>query len=159
MSRIKIDAIWNTKPSLNVVFRMDPLIWEDHHNKQSAKEGVRPQPYLYSMSYRTKNSETPMQELQLLKKHLKILLQWSELSSLAYVNHDGYIHIWWRRCRLRVNKPRLRIFDGLMVYFWWNIWKEMNRRIFQNSKKDRLVVVYLIKVDNLQYNVAYLVFV
>jgi hypothetical protein len=112
-----------------------------------------------TLSYRTKNFETPIQKLQLLKKHLKILLQWFELTSLAYVNHDGYIHIWWRRCRLRVNKPRLRIFDGLMVYFWWNIWKEMNRRIFQNSKKDRLVVVYLIKVDNLQYNVAYLVFV
>jgi hypothetical protein len=24
-------------------------------------------------------------------------------------------------------------FDGLMLYFWWNIWKERNKRIFQRT--------------------------
>jgi hypothetical protein len=24
-------------------------------------------------------------------------------------------------------------FDKIMMYFWWSIWKELNRRIFQHS--------------------------
>jgi len=45
---------------------------------------------------------------------------------------------------IRNEKPA---FDGLMMYFWWNIWKERNRRIFQQESKEVVDVAYLIKED------------
>jgi hypothetical protein len=88
----------------------------------------------------------------------RTLLHWTNLNSLANLNHDGQLHTWWRRCRLRIDKPRRRLFDGLVVYFWWNIWKERNRRIFQNSGNDQLVVAHQIKEDVLQYSAAFSIF-
>jgi hypothetical protein len=48
-----------------------------------------------------------------------------------------------------VGKERRSYFDGIVVYFWWNVWKERNRRIFQHSSLDALAVANLIK-ENVQ---------
>ena len=31
-------------------------------------------------------------------------------------------------------KHHKKDFDGLMIYFWWNVWKEQNRRTFQQQE-------------------------
>ena len=33
----------------------------------------------------------------------------------------------------KIPKQRRRHFNGVVIYTFWNIWKEMNRMIFQNS--------------------------
>ena len=45
-------------------------------------------------------------------------------------------------------------FDGLIIYFWWNIWKERNRRTFRQEQKTVTEITYLIKEDVLQYQQA-----
>jgi hypothetical protein len=46
-----------------------------------------------------------------------------------------------------LDKERKTFFDGLVLYFWWNIWKERNRRTFQQTAKSPTEVAYLIKDD------------
>jgi len=48
---------------------------------------------------------------------------------------NGSLHGYWRRCKLRIDKPHRRNFDGLMIYFWWNIWK---REKYKNFPKQKL---------------------
>jgi hypothetical protein len=44
--------------------------------------------------------------------------------------------------------------DGFFIYFWWNIWKERNRRTFNQELKLVEEVAYLIKEDVQQYELA-----
>ena len=53
-----------------------------------------------------------------------------------------------------IQKDERREFDGLMVYFWQNIWKQRNRRIFQYSVTQPLQLAYIIKEDVQQYKLA-----
>jgi hypothetical protein len=41
----------------------------------------------------------------------------------------------------------MRTFDGLILYFWWNIWKERNIRVLQSASKGIEEVDTLIKID------------
>jgi len=45
------------------------------------------------------------------------------------------------------SKEQKPTFDGLMMYFWWIIWKERIRRIFQQESKEVVDGAYLIKED------------
>jgi hypothetical protein len=38
--------------------------------------------------------------------------------------------------------------------FWWNIWKEQNKRTFQHEEKQLGEVAFLIKDDIQQYQLA-----
>jgi hypothetical protein len=57
------------------------------------------------------------------------------------------VYGWWRKCRRRFNKAQKSHFDGMVVYFWWNIWKERSRRTFQHECKTTKEVTHLIKED------------
>lgn len=55
---------------------------------------------------------------------------------------------------IKGSKRRRSTFDGLMISFWWNIWKERNKRIFNNETKTFEQVAYLIKEEFQQFNFA-----
>jgi hypothetical protein len=38
-------------------------------------------------------------------------------------------------------------FDGMLPYFWWNIWKERNRKTFQHTAKGVAEVASLVYND------------
>ncbi|KAJ1261462.1 hypothetical protein BS78_09G031200 [Paspalum vaginatum] len=67
--------------------------------------------------------------------------------ALQAVDRYGSIYKRWRKIRLKVVKQEHRVFDGLTIYFWWEIWKERNRRTFQNMEKTISALAYLIKED------------
>jgi maltose-binding protein MalE len=54
---------------------------------------------------------------------------------------------WWKRMRKTFDKKEKTIFDGIMLYFWWNIWKERNRRTFQQSSMEVAEVAFVITND------------
>ena len=65
--------------------------------------------------------------------------QWLGLSTLNQINMPGSLHKYWRKCRAKIERNQRRSFDGIMIYFWWNIWKEwiegfFNRRIYNLDK-------------------------
>jgi len=73
--------------------------------------------------------------------------QWLGLSTLNQINMPGSLHKYWRKCRAKIERNQRRSFDGIMIYFWWNIWKEWNRRIFQQKNLQPRQVAMLCKDD------------
>ena len=53
-----------------------------------------------------------------------------------------------------IMKESKSFFDGLIIYFWWNIWKECNRRTFRQEQKTVTEITYLIKEDVQQFQQA-----
>ena len=53
-----------------------------------------------------------------------------------------------------VAKESKSFFDRLIIYFWWNIWKECNRRTFRQEQKTVTEITYLIKEDVQQFQQA-----
>jgi len=82
------------------------------------------------------------------------LKQWLSLTAIDIVSMTGSIHSYWRKCRAKIDKGRRKTFDGIMIYFWWNVWKERNRRIFQNKSLQPRQVALLCKEEVEQYQLA-----
>ena len=82
-----------------------------------------------------------------------VLKSWFGLSFMDTISTNGSLHSYWRKCQMKVDKPHRKAFDGLMIYFWWNIWKERNRRTFQNKSLQAREVAFLCKeeVDQFQW--------
>lgn len=83
-----------------------------------------------------------------------ILKTWLGLSILDTVNTNGSRHNYWRRCRAKIDKPNKRKFDGLLIYFWWNLRKERNRRTFLNKSLQPREVAFLCKEEFQQFQWA-----
>jgi hypothetical protein len=58
-----------------------------------------------------------------------------------------FLHTWWKRLWRIIDRGHMRTFDDLILYFWWNVWKERNRRVFQSASKGIEEVATLIKID------------
>jgi hypothetical protein len=54
---------------------------------------------------------------------------------------------WWEEATAKVPKTERRRFNGLVIYTFWNLWKERNRRIFNNKMETVLQVAARIKED------------
>jgi hypothetical protein len=61
---------------------------------------------------------------------------------------------WWKRMRRSFDKKQQPTFDGLMLYFCWNIWKERSRGIFQHNSLQVAEVASLITNDFKSYQDA-----
>jgi hypothetical protein len=55
------------------------------------------------------------------------------------------INGWWKQLHRNFDKKQKPAFHGF--YFWWNIWKERNRRIFQHTSLEVAQVASLIAND------------
>jgi hypothetical protein len=54
---------------------------------------------------------------------------------------------WWKHAASRVPRAEQRRFNGLVIYIFWNLWKERNRIIFNNAAETVLQVAVRIKED------------
>lgn len=82
------------------------------------------------------------------------LKRWLHLSVLNSVAMMTSIHGFWRKCRAKFYKRQRKMIDGIMIYFWWNIWKERNRRTFQQKSLQANQVALLCKDDIQRYQFA-----
>lgn len=82
-----------------------------------------------------------------------IVLNWCGIPHILNVDQRGSIYMYWRICRATFDQPR-KEFDGIIFYFWWNIWKERNRRTFQQKARRPEEVASLCKDDISQYILA-----
>ena len=92
------------------------------------------------------DQETPVQlckDCPFTKEVWGILKQWFNLSVLDSVNTTGSIYSYWWKCRRKFDKTQRREVDGILIYFWWNIRKERNRRIFHRFSQPKTSGFYL----------------
>lgn len=75
------------------------------------------------------------------------LIRWTGLQGLPPIQGQSSIYRWWKQCRRRVDQTHKAVFDGLIIHFWWIIWKERNRRTFQQVSKLPLDIAYIIKEE------------
>jgi hypothetical protein len=83
-----------------------------------------------------------------------IIKQWFNLAATDSVSDAGSLHGYWWKCRRRFGKNERRNIDGIFIYFWWNIWKERNRRCFQQKLLNPTQVATLCKDDIMQHRMA-----
>jgi hypothetical protein len=88
------------------------------------------------------------------KQVWSILKQWFGLTIINTINTNGSLYSYWRNSRAKIDKAQKKRFDGLMIYFWWNIWKERNRRTFQNASLQAREVAVLCKEEFDQFQWA-----
>ncbi|RCV09521.1 hypothetical protein SETIT_2G036200v2 [Setaria italica] len=60
---------------------------------------------------------------------------------------DGDIHEWWNRLLAPLNANQRRLVAAILMDTTWNIWKERNRRIFDNTTLRPDQVFELIQND------------
>jgi hypothetical protein len=50
---------------------------------------------------------------------------------------------WWESILPTIQKEKRRAFNGMAIYIMWNLWKERNRRIFDNKYSTAVQVAAL----------------
>jgi hypothetical protein len=58
-----------------------------------------------------------------------------------------HIKAWWEEIARKVPTTERRWLNGMVIYIFWNIWKERNKRIFNNTSETGLQVAARIKDD------------
>lgn len=86
------------------------------------------------------------------------LISWLGVEILPPSTASNTLMGWWKKCRVRFHKHNKPFFDGIIIYFWWNIWKERNRRTFNHISKSAEEVAFLAKEDVQQFNLAFFSF-
>jgi len=104
------------------------------------------------------DQETPVQlckDCPFTKEVWGILKQRFNLSVLdLLVSTAGSIYNYWCRCKWKFDKTQRRDVDEILIYFWWNIWKERNRMIFQQKHLNLRQVAFICKDEIMQYRLA-----
>jgi hypothetical protein len=88
------------------------------------------------------------------KETWAVVQTWCDIPHVRNISQSSSIYSYWRRCRSTFDKLRKTVFDGIIIYFWWHIWKECNRRTFEQKTRRPREVVSLCKDNITQYNWA-----
>ena len=83
------------------------------------------------------------------------LISWLQVGSLPPTTVTTTLKGWWKKCRAGFDKHNKPFFDGIIIYFWWNIWKERNRRTFNQVSKSEGEVALLTKEDFQQFSLDF----
>jgi hypothetical protein len=83
------------------------------------------------------------------KKVWNLVISWENLPELRSQAQADPVHIkaWWEETARKVPAIEQRRLNGMVIYTFWNIWKERNRRIFNNTSEMGLQVAARIKDD------------
>ena len=118
---------------------------------------VMPGEYIAKSAYCGIDPETPThlcKDCTFSRQVWSFIKRWFSLSVIDTVGMIASLHKYWRKCRMKIDKDQRKAFDGIMIYFWWNLWKETNRRTFQNKLLQPSQVALLCKEDIEQYQLA-----
>jgi len=154
-SKLRIMPIWKAKTEPKCRF----FAWTLMHKKiltanNLMKRGWTDDPICKLC---TNDQETPThlcKDCPFTKEVWELIKIWFSLTDLSSISTTGSLHNYWRRCRRKVDKNQRRRFDGIIIYFWWNIWKERNRRTFQQKSLSPRQVASLCKDDISQFSLA-----
>jgi hypothetical protein len=77
------------------------------------------------------------------------ILSWENFTRLQLQPQVDPVHIraWWEEAARKVPKSERRRLNRVVIYTFWNIWKERNRIIFNNAVETVPQVTARIKED------------
>jgi hypothetical protein len=77
------------------------------------------------------------------------VLSWEHFDvQLIHPTQDPpHLKSWWEEAATKIAKQEKRRFNGMVIYMLWNIWKERNRRIFDNAHESAMQVALRVKED------------
>ena len=78
------------------------------------------------------------------------MLSWENFDVQLPQQDPQCLATWWEYVASKVPKQERRTFNGVLIYVVWNLWKERNRRIFENEHKTSEQVTYLANEDIVQ---------
>ena len=79
---------------------------------------------------------------------------WLHISNLPPFERFRSPYGWWRAALRKIDKLLRYQFSGLVLVFWWNIWKERNARVFRATSKTAFEVAGSIKEDVVRFSIA-----
>jgi hypothetical protein len=75
-----------------------------------------------------------------------LVAHWSE--NLVTVPRPGVgLEDWWNSSTISLPKDRRACGSAIIIYTTWNLWKERNRRVFDNKSSTPSHVLALIKEE------------
>ncbi|KAJ1260431.1 hypothetical protein BS78_10G231700 [Paspalum vaginatum] len=126
---------------------MDSPASEDSYSRQFAEAWLATRSHLQVVQAGTESINHLCKDCTFSKGVWDLLLSWFNKNDLRTVSQQGSVYGWWKRLRRMVTTQERRLFDGLVIYFWWELWKERNRRSFQNVERSVLAVTSFVKED------------
>lgn len=72
---------------------------------------------------------------------------WQHMDIILPHHTDMDLITWWDHQLSNEATSRLRKTASIIIYTWWNLWKERNRRIFQQQAKQPRQVLTMIKEE------------
>lgn len=154
-SKLRLQPIWKAKAEPKCRY----FAWTLLHKKILTANNLLRQNWPHDPVCKLCGSEpeTPThlcKDCTFLKEVWSLIKQWFGLSAIETVGTTRSIYSYWRKCRIEIAKEQRRRFDGIVIYLWWNLWKERNRRTFQNKQLNPRQVALLCKEDVDQYHWA-----
>lgn len=85
------------------------------------------------------------------------VLAWENhnLGQLGSPDRFPSISAWWERAAMNIQKDKLHDFNGAAIYIMWNIWKERNRRIFEDKSQTAQQIAAQTKEDSEHWRRAF----
>jgi len=80
------------------------------------------------------------------------VLAWEDFDTQLANTQPEPMHIddWWDKAAHKEPKPMKRQFNRVVIHTIWNIWKERNRRIFNDTLESPMQVAARVREDIVQ---------
>jgi hypothetical protein len=90
------------------------------------------------------------------KSVLRYIWAWFQLGGNPPLTHQSQGNADWLALNsARATELHQRDSTGILLYCWWNIWKERNRRVFDSIQRNVLQVVLAAKKEIELYRLAF----
>jgi hypothetical protein len=145
----QIGSLWKT--------RVEPKVkifdWTDMHKKilmadNLAARGIQHNPLCPLCGNHPEDTDHLLIDCSFNKEVLRLLWAWYQFQGTPT---SGAAHLdpanWLASNVARANRGYLRLATGILLYAWWNFWKEWNRRIFQSMHQSEFLVACAAKEE------------
>lgn len=82
------------------------------------------------------------------------VLVWAGLSQVVPTLNQQSLRSWWRQSRDLILGEEHKRFNSVVMLVTWSIWRERNRRVFENSYKTLEQIVVQIKQEAKDWAIA-----
>ena len=78
-----------------------------------------------------------------------LILSWEHFDAQLIEPSHEPVHLisWWEEAETKITKGETKRFNEMVIFTLWDLWKERNRRIFNNVHESTMQVASRVKED------------